>query len=211
MGISLVTFNDKTVTPQDDALVYEVATGKSGLMYGGVVTLSSANVLHISAGHGVIAGRKFTIEAADISVQLTSSGTLKGRLYVHMDLSNQSNPITLLVERAASLTPPVQTANVNISNGVYEFNIAEFTIGTSTISNLKNVALTFHATSKVLTAGQTIIIFDNLPTVGDYLIDFYASNGMGYEQIDTSIPGQVALTFEQQDSNVTIYCDIKEA
>ena len=211
MSISLVTYSDKTVTPQDDALVYEVATRKSGLIYGGVVTLSSANVLHITAGHGVIAGRKFTIEAADISVQLTSSGTLKGRLYVHMDLSNQSNPISLLVERAATLTPPVQTANVNISNGVYEFNIAEFTIGTATLSDLKNVALTYHATSKVLTAGQTTIIFDNLPTVGDYLIDFYASNGMGYEQIDTSIPGQVALTFEQQDSNVTIYCDIKEA
>ena len=210
MGISLVTFNDQTVTPQDDALVYEVATRKSGLIYGGVVTLSSANVLHITGGHGVIAGRKFTIEAADISVQLTSSGTLKGRLYVHMDLSNQSNPITLLVERAATLTDPVQTANVNISNGVYEFNIAEFTIGTATISNLKNVALTYHATSKVLTAGQTTVKFDNLPTYGDYLIDFYTSNGANYSEIDTSVVGQVTLTFEEQNSNITVYCEINE-
>ncbi len=209
MGISLVTFNDKTVTPQDDALVYEVAAGKSGLIYGGVVTLSSANVLHITGGHGIIAGRKFTIEAADINVQLTSSGTLKGRLYVHLDLSNQSNPISLLVERAASLTPPVQTPNVNISNGVYEFNIAEFTIGTATISDLKNVAQTFHATSKVLTAGQTTVTFD-VPVYGDHLINFYASNGMGYDQIDTSVPGQVTLTFEEQDVNVTVFCEINE-
>lgn len=210
MGISLVTFNDKTVTPQDDALVYEVAAGKSGLIYGGVVTLSSANVLHITGGHGIIAGRKFTIEAADINVQLTSSGTLKGRLYVHLDLSNQSNPISLLVERAASLTPPVQTPNVNISNGVYEFNIAEFTIGTATISDLKNVAQTFHATSKVLAAGQTTVTFD-VPIYGDYLIDFYTSTGISYTDIDTSISGQATLTFDEQDINITIYCDIKEA
>lgn len=209
MGISLVTFNDKTVTPQDDALVYEVAAGKSGLIYGGVVTLSSANVLHITGGHGIIAGRKFTIEAADINVQLTSSGTLKGRLYVHLDLSNQSNPISLLVERAASLTPPVQTPNVNISNGVYEFNIAEFTIGTATISDLKNVAQTFHATSKVLAAGQTTVTFD-VPVYGDYLIDFYTSTGISYTDIDTSISGQVTLTFEEQETNVTIFCEIKE-
>lgn len=209
MGISLVTFNDKTVTPQDDALVYEVAAGKSGLIYGGVITLSSANVLHITGGHGIIAGRKFTIEAADINVQLTSSGTLKGRLYVHLDLSNQSNPISLLVERAASLTPPVQTPNVNISNGVYEFNIAEFTIGTATISDLKNVAQTFHATSKVLAAGQTTVTFD-VPVYGDYLIDFYTSTGISYTDIDTSISGQVTLTFEEQETNVTIFCEIKE-
>ena len=210
MGISLVTFNDKTVTPQDDALVYEVAAGKSGLIYGGVVTLSSANVLHITGGHGIIAGRKFTIEAADINVQLTSSGTLKGRLYVHLDLSNQSNPISLLVERAASLTPPVQTPNVNISNGVYEFNIAEFTIGTATISDLKNVAQTFHATSKVLAAGQTTVTFD-VPIYGDYLIDFYTSTGISYIDLNTSVSGQVTLTFEEQETNITIYCDIKEA
>lgn len=210
MGISLVTFNDKTVTPQDDALVYEVAAGKSGLIYGGVITLSSANVLHITGGHGIIAGRKFTIEAADINVQLTSSGTLKGRLYVHLDLSNQSNPISLLVERAASLTPPVQTPNVNISNGVYEFNIAEFTIGTATISDLKNVAQTFHATSKVLAAGETTVTFD-VPIYGDYLIDFYTSTGISYTDIDTSISGQAKLTFDEQDINITIYCDIKEA
>ena len=209
MGISLVTFNDKTVTPQDDALVYEVAAGKSGLIYGGVVTLSSANVLHITGGHGIIAGRKFTIEAADISVQLTSSGTLKGRLYVHLDLSNQANPISLMIERAASLTPPVQTPNVNISNGVYEFNIAEFTIGTATLSNLKNVAQTFHATSKVLTAGQTTVTFD-VPVYGDYLIDFYTSTGISYININTSVSGQVTLTFEEQETNLTIYCEIKE-
>lgn len=210
MGISLVTFNDKTVTPQDDALVYDSALRKSGLIYGGVVTLSSANVLHISAGHGTIAGRKFTIEAADISVQLTSSGTLKGRLYAHLDLSNNTTPISLLVERASTLTPPVQTANVNISNGVYEFNIAEFQISTSTISNLKNVAQTYHATSKTLSAGSTTVTFD-VPVYGDYLIDFYTDKGISYTNIDTSVSGQVTLTFEEQESNVTVYMDIKEA
>ena len=88
MAISLVTFNNRTVTPQDDALVYESALHKSGIIYGCTVTLTSANVLHVAAGHGVIAGRKFTVDAMDITVPLSSSGTIKGRLYIHLELSN---------------------------------------------------------------------------------------------------------------------------
>ena len=209
MGISLVTYNEQTVTPQDDALIYQAALRKSGFIYGGAVTLKSANVLHIAAGHGAVAGRKFTVDASDISVELTGSGTLKGRLYVHLDLSNTENPIQLLTERAASLTPPVQSADVNITNGVYEFNVCEFTVGTSTLSDLVNVAPTFGTVSKTLTAGQTTVTFDSLPTTGDYLMEFYTSNGVNYSEIDTSVAGQVTLTFEEQDTNITVYYDLK--
>ena len=211
MSISLVTYNDQTVTPQDDALVYEAALRKSGFIYGCTVTLKSANVLRIAAGHGVIAGRKFTIEAQDINIQLTGSGTIKGRVYIHLDLSNVANPIQILTETAGTLTPPIQNDDVNINNGVYEFNACEFTVGTSTISNLVNVAPLFGALSKTLTAGADQVVFDNLPKYGNWLIDFYTSNGANYKEIDTSVAGQVTLTFDEQDSNITVYCDIKGA
>lgn len=140
MGINLVTFYNSTVTPQDDALIYENALPGSGMIYGGNCTIKNANTIHVTAGHGALCGRKFTIEETDVPVILTSSGTLNGRLYIHMDLSDTENPISLEVERANVLTPVIQQSNVNINDGVYEINLATFTISTSTISNLVYVA-----------------------------------------------------------------------
>lgn len=140
MGISLVTFAGSTVTSQDDALIYESALLGSGLIYGGTVTIKNANTLHVAAAHGAICGRKFTIDETDIAVSLTASGSLDGRLYIHMDLSDTDEPISLLVETAETLTPVVQDQNVNIINGVYEINMATFTVDTSTLDNLDNVA-----------------------------------------------------------------------
>lgn len=140
MGINLVTFAAQTVTPQDDALIYEKALQMSGMIYGGTVTIKSANILHVAAGHGALCGRKFTIEATDVPVALTPSGSLLGRIYIHMDLSDTGQPITFMVETGNSLTPVIQQSDVNINNGVYEINLATFDVDTSTLSNVVNVA-----------------------------------------------------------------------
>ena len=142
MGISLVTFAGSTVTPQDDALIYETALTGSGLIYGGAVTIKNANTLHVATAHGALCGRKFTIEETDIAVSLTPSGSLLGRVYIHMDLPDTDEPIQLLIETAETLTPVVQDADVNITNGVYEINLATFTVDTSTLDNLVNEAPT---------------------------------------------------------------------
>ena len=151
MAINLVTYAAQTVTPQDDALIYESALLNSGMIYGGEVTIKSANVLRVAAGHGALCGRKFTIEATDIPVSLTPSGTLLGRVYIHMDLSDTDEPIAFMVETGESLTPVIQDANVNITNGVYEINLATFDVDTSTISNLVNVAPIIDSLSNALT------------------------------------------------------------
>lgn len=140
MGIKLVTFAAQTVTPQDDALIYETALQESGMIYGGSVSIKNANVLHVEAGHGALCGRKFTIEATDVPVPLTPSGSLQGRIYIHMDLSDTGEPISFQVETASTLTPVVQQSDVNINSGIYEINLATFIVDTSTISNLVNVA-----------------------------------------------------------------------
>lgn len=140
MAINLVTYAAQTVTPQDDALIYENALIGSGMIYGGEVTIKSANVLRVAAGHGALCGRKFTIEATDITISLTPSGSLLGRVYIHMDLSDTDEPISFMVETANSLTPVIQDSDVNINNGVYEINLATFDVDTASISNLVNVA-----------------------------------------------------------------------
>lgn len=140
MGIKLVTFYASTVTPQDDALVYETALSGSGMIYGGTVTIKSANVLHVASGHGALCGRKFTIEETDVPVVLASTGTLLGRIYIHMDLSDTDEPISLEIETGSALAPVIQQQDVNIIDGVYEINLATFDVDTATISNLENVA-----------------------------------------------------------------------
>ena len=138
--IKLITFADSEVTATDDAYVYETATGKGGVINGCTVTIKNASQLHITGGNGILCGRKFTVYDSDINVTLSSSGTLLGRLYIHMDLSNASTPIQLMIETGASLTPVQQDADVNATNGVYEINLATFNVDTSTISDLVDVA-----------------------------------------------------------------------
>lgn len=209
MSIQLVTYNDKTVTPQDDALVYDAALRKSGMMYGADITIQSSTSLHISSGHGVIAGRKFTIDAENINVSLAGSGTLKGRLYVHLDLSNIANPIQILSQIASTLTDPIQEVDANITNGIYEFNLCTFDVSTTSISNLVDVTPRYKAQYKKLSAGNTTVTFD-VPTYGDNLIEFYTSTGVNYSSI-TENNGQVTLTFETQPTDVGVYCEIKGA
>lgn len=176
MAINLVTFAAQTVTPQDDALIYESALTGSGMIYGGEVTIKSANVLHVAEGHGALCGRKFTIEGTDVPIALTPSGSLLGRIYIHMDLADTDEPISIKVETASSLTPVIQDSDVNINNGVYEINLATFDVDTSAISNLVNVSpiiknitedlSTIRATGSTNATGGTI-------TSGTY---FYLNN-----------------------------------
>lgn len=206
MGISLVTFAGQTVTPQDDALVYETALTKSGMIYGGAVTIKSANTLHVGAGHGAICGRKFTIEETDIPVSLTASGSLDGRLYIHMDLSDTDEPISLMVETAETLTPVVQDSNVNINNGVFEVNLATFTVDTSTLDNLVNVApllVSFFLMAPLVT-GNTSLTFSDVRITTDSIIDVYADL-FGVTPTNIAVTaGQVVLTFDAQQSDINV-------
>lgn len=138
--IILKTWAAATIAPVDDAVIQEVYTGDGGIISGATVTIKDANTLHITGGYGALCGREFQIFASDIPVVLSSSGNLNGRLYIHMDLSQSTNPIQLLTEVAASLTPCVQDADVNLTNGIFEINLATFTVGTSAISGLADVA-----------------------------------------------------------------------
>ena len=138
--VELITFANKTVSPVYDAIIQELYTDGGGVITGCTVTIKDANHLHITEGYGVLCGREFKIVASDIPVQLSSSGNLNGRLYLHMDLSLATDPITLLVETGSTLTPVQQDANVNTTNGVYEINLATFDVGTSAISNLQDVS-----------------------------------------------------------------------
>ena len=134
MSIQLVTYANQTVTPTNDAIIYERAIDQNGIFYGCNVTVSS-NEVHITGGYGIICGREFTIQSEAITVTLAPSGTLDGRLYVRLDLADADDPIQLLTATGNTLPPLEQDDDVNYTNGTYEMELATFTVGVSALSD----------------------------------------------------------------------------
>ena len=127
-----------TVTPQDDALIYQNAIPMNGIFSGATITLSEANVLHVAAGFGIIGGRFFEINESDITAELSSSGTLLGRLYIHLELTNADVPISINVAAGASLPALVGDPDLNINDGAFDLELATFNVSEITISDIVN-------------------------------------------------------------------------
>lgn len=137
-----------TVTPQDDSLIYQNAVSVNGIFGGATVTLTGANTLHVASGFGIICGRFFEINESDISVQLSSSGTLSGRLKIHLDLNNADNPIEIVTETGATLPALSGDSNININGGAFDMELCTFSVNELTISSLVNTFPTIDNTSK---------------------------------------------------------------
>lgn len=64
-------------------------------------------------------------------------------------------------------------------------------------------------TTNTLAANATTTSF-TVPTTGDHLIDFWASDGSNYTSIDTSVAGTVTLTYTASSSARDISCRIAD-
>lgn len=135
MSINLVTYANQTVTPTNDAIIYEKAVNQNGIFHGCNVTVSGNNV-NITGGYGIVCGREFVIESESIPVTLAPSVTILGRLYVRLDLADADNPIQLLTAQGGTLPPLVQDSDVNYTNGTWEMELATFDVGVSALSNV---------------------------------------------------------------------------
>lgn len=61
-----------------------------------------------------------------------------------------------------------------------------------------------------LAANGTSVTFTGLPTNGNYMIDFFISDGSNYTAINTATAGQAVLTYDAVASARTVYCRIEE-
>jgi hypothetical protein len=129
-------------------LIYQNAVSVNGIFGGATVTLTGANTLHVASGFGIICGRFFEINESDISVQLSSSGTLNGRLKIHLDLNNADNPIEIVTETGATLPSLSGDSNININGGAFDMELCTFSVNELTISSLVNTFPTIDNTSK---------------------------------------------------------------
>ena len=149
MSIQLVTYANQTVTPTNDAIIYEKAIDQNGIFYGCNVTVTSNNV-NITGGYGIVCGREFVINSESIAVTLAPSGTLDGRLYVRLDLADADAPIQLLTATGNTLPSLVQDDDVNYTNGVWEMELATFTVGVSSLSDVVETFDTIEGTTALI-------------------------------------------------------------
>ena len=168
MSIQLVTYANQTVTPTNDAIIYERAIDQNGIFHGCTVTVSSNNV-NITGGYGIICGREFVIQSESIAVTLSGGGTLDGRLYVRLDLADADNPIQLLTATGNTLPALTQDADVNYTNGVWEMELATFDVG---VSSLSNVAMTYET---IVGAKAGFLNLDITASTGTTDGDLYAA------------------------------------
>lgn len=138
--IELKQFNGMTVTPNDDAIMYDVMFGENGLISGCDVTYLGSNQIQIAAGRGIIKGRQWVSQQTTINVTLAESGELNGRIYIHMNLADTESPIKIMHETAETLSDLTQDENCNTTNGIYEIELATYTASVLTVSNLKKTA-----------------------------------------------------------------------
>ena len=137
-NIVLKTYRGGSVTPLDDAIIQQTVIATNGIFKGCNVTYARGNVLHVSQGFGMIKGRFFEVYDCEVGVILNSgSGTLQGRLYIHMDLSNADEPIQLLTETASVLTDLTGDEDVNFNNTAYDLELATFGVTRTGITNLE--------------------------------------------------------------------------
>lgn len=180
--IDLKRFDDRVITPRDDALIFSFMTaGQCGIFDGLTVSHLGANQIKVSDGRGMVMGRDFIIGEETIAAELSTSGTVKGRLTIRIDLANEAVPIEFVTVAADTLPTPVQE-EINHDGSVFELPLCEYDIDTTQISNLEMVA-------QILTppgGSQT--------EIGSYLGD-----GAAARDIDLGYKPTIVFVFRQGD------------
>lgn len=157
MAITLKQFEGATVSPKDDAIMYDQMSTDYGVVYGLTLSILATNQVSIAAGYALIRGRLVQIDAATIACELpTAEGN--GRIYLQMDLQNTLAPVQLLTKATTGTLPALrQDENVNITDGVFEMELATYTATATAVQ-------TVTATAPQIKAGNTkTLTFSNVP------------------------------------------------
>lgn len=182
MSISMKRYNDTIITPKDDRILFDQIFDDYGLIYGGSATMAASNKIHVGAARGFVKGTEVIIEAEDIAVNLSDSGTKNGRLKIVMDLADTETPIKFESEVAASFPALEQDANINYDNGRYEVVFATYKATETTISSVALVMPTMQSVkAKIQGINQSLTnkanaLVQKLHPVGSWYFSTVATN-----------------------------------
>lgn len=199
--IELKTWAGKEITPQLDAIIYDQLT-TSGISKGCGITYTGSNTIHINSGYGIMRGRQFVINENTQTITMPESGTLNGRIYLLLDLSNADNPLQIVVETSASALTDLPTdAEINYDNGQEGMELCTFTVGVEEITNL--VTTIKYVTNLVTKADDIMLGIENETIVfnSDGSIDDTHEN-VSVKTVFNS-DGSITETFTDTSGNVT--------
>lgn len=183
MSISMKRYNDTIITPKDDRILFDQIFDDYGLIYGGSATMAASNKIHVGAARGFIKGTEVIIEAEDIAVNLSDSGTKNGRLKIVMDLADTETPIKFESEVAASFPALEQDVNINYDNGRYEVVFATYKATETTISSVALVMPTMQSVKAKIQGISQSLTNINVNVGEDGKLHFVDSTGA-----DTVLP-----------------------
>lgn len=183
MSISMKRYNDTIITPKDDRILFDQIFDDYGLIYGGSATMAASNKIHVGAARGFIKGTEVIVEAEDIAVNLSDSGTKNGRLKIVMDLADTETPIKFESEVAASFPALEQDANINYDNGRYEVVFATYKATETTISSVALVMPTMQSVKAKIQGINQSLTNINIYVGKDKKLHFVNSSGA-----DTVLP-----------------------
>ena len=216
MSISMKRYNDTIITPKDDRILFDQIFDDYGLIYGGSATMAASNKIHVGAARGFIKGTEVIVEAEDIAVNLSDSGTKNGRLKIVMDLADTETPIKFESEVAASFPALEQDANINYDNGRYEVVFATYKATETTISSVALVMPTMQSVkAKIQGINQSltnlknpakgtkgILVNGGSPLSRDFLLCYtLQSTNTAYSGAYISINGITVAQLTSQSAN----------
>lgn len=156
--ITVYQINGGTVTPLADARLYALLSGNAvGVVQGCEITSLGANQLRVSAGWILIQGRCIEISEETINVTTSTSGTVDGRLVLHLDVSNTETPVTW-ESQAQTPLPGLTQEDINGSGTIYEIAMATYQVDQLQVSELETVYP--EATSPVISFYKATFLLD---------------------------------------------------
>ena len=180
VNVNLITYNGKTVTPRTDGIIYDSAIGQCGIFYGCNVSVNG-NTIYVTGGYGMIRGRYFEVDESSIDVTLAPTGSVLGRLYMRLDLSNTSDPLQMLVATGPSLPDLTQEEDANYINGTWEMELATFTVTSTEVTDVVETYETITDNGTLINALQTAV-----DTLNSNVLDTFRVRTFGITNVSIS-------------------------
>ena len=122
----------ENISPSDDASLFNQVFTADGLFKDVTITSLGADQVSVPALYGILQGREFTNSTETLAVELPSSGTATGYIYVRYNLAG--SPIGTLESALAPFTPTYE--DINTTGNVAEMIIATYTATPTSVSDI---------------------------------------------------------------------------
>lgn len=200
---------DSSVTDRDAIADLKIQNGDETLETTAQTLSGAINELNTEYGDVntrlTVAEGKITADEGTLATAVSNISTLAGKVSdvetkvgnavldtTASDLSNAINELKGEIDGTAGGTDSINARLTNVEN-----DVDTLTARVGSVSQ------------RTLAAGATTVSF-TVPTTGDYIVDFFSSDGSNYKTINTSVAGTVTLTYDADSSNArVISCEVK--